>query len=164
MDIMVRWFAVTQNQYVGFFTFGLALFVLQQLPYIVMPFIQMEANLLMEMQDKSMLLNAIEKILGVSCIVVMLFLVRGDAQWFSVHTLHEKIFFCAAMLAISGYFVGWVFYFNGFQNLFIIFCFLVALPPIYYSFIGLWRGNYPLAVLGGMFLIAHLSNVWNNLR
>jgi len=161
---MVRWFAITQNQYIGFSVLGLALFVLQQLPYIIMPFIQMESNILMEMQDKSALLNAIEKILGVSCILLMMFLVRGDVKWFSLSTLHEKVFFCAAMLAIAGYFIGWIFYFNGFQNFLIIFCFLVPLPPIYYSFIGLWRGNYLLAVLGGIFLIAHVSNVWNNLK
>ena len=34
--------------------------------------IPLSSNPLMEMQDKSLLLNAIEKILGVSCIVTMI--------------------------------------------------------------------------------------------
>lgn len=94
----------------------------------------------------------------------MLFLVRGDAEWFSLRTPKEIFFFSVAMISIIGYFIGWVFYYNGFQSLPLILCSLVALPPIYYAFIGLWRGNYVLAVLGGMFFLAHISNVWNNLK
>ncbi|MDR0381456.1 MAG: hypothetical protein LBH86_05625 [Oscillospiraceae bacterium] len=161
---MVRWFRLTQNQYFGFFALGLFFFALQELPYIVMPFLSLRTNPLMEMQDKSAILNVIEKVFGVSCIVVMLFLVRGDATWFSLGTRKEILCFIAAMLAIAGYFIGWIFYFHGFQSFPLILCCLVALPPIYYSFIGLWRGNYVLAALGGMFLAAHIANVWNNLK
>ena len=160
---MVKWFRVTKNQYLGFFAIGLVLFMLQELPYIIMPLIPLEANPLMEMQDKSVILNVAEKILGVSCIIVMMFLVRGDVKWFSLSTLRERVFFSMAMLSIIGYFVGWMYYFCGFQSLPLILFSLVALPPIYYTFIGLWRRNYVLSVLGGTFLLAHLANVWNNL-
>jgi hypothetical protein len=160
---VVKWFRITQNQYFGFFALGLAFFALQELPYIIMPLIPLQSNPLMEMQDKSVVLNAIEKVLGVSCIIVMLFLVRSDSKWFSLSTSREKIFFGVAILAIIGYFIGWIFYYCGFQGLPLILSTLVALPPIYYTFIGLWRGNYVLAVLGGMFLLAHVANVWNNL-
>ena len=160
---MVRWLKITQNQYLGFFALGLAFFVLQELPYIVMPLVPLQSNPLMEMQDKSVLLNVIEKVLGVSCIIAMLFLVRGDSKWFSLGTSREKAFFVIAIIAIIGYFAGWIFYFAGFQSLPLILCSLVAMPPIYYTFIGLWRGNYILAALGTVFLVAHLSNVWNNL-
>ena len=161
---MVKWFRITKNQYFGLFALGFALFALQELPYIVMPWIPLASNPLMEMQDKSMLLNAIEKVFGVSCILVMLFLVRGDAKWFSLSPGKEKACFCIAALAIAGYFIGWAFYFKGYQSLPLILCLLVAMPPVYYAFIGLWRSNYPLAILGGMFLIAHIANVWNNLK
>ena len=160
---MVKWVRLTQTQYLGFFAFGLALFVLQELPYIVMPFISLAENPLMEMIDKSLVLNAVEKAFGFSCIVAMLFLVREDAAWFSLGTLKEKVFFSAAIAAITGYFIGWIFYFNGVHSLPLILLLLVAMPPIYYAFIGLWRGNYVLTVLGSMFLLAHLANVWNNL-
>lgn len=143
---------------------GLALFALQELPYLVMPLIPLKSNVLMEMQDKSMLLSIMEKILGVSCILIMLFLVREDALWFSLKTKQERIFFSLAMAAIAGYFIGWIFYFNGIQTLPLILCTLVALPPIYYALIGLWRRNDALTVTGGLFLIAHLSNVWFNLK
>lgn len=161
---MVKWFGITQNQYVGFFALGLALFALQQLPYMIMPFIQMETNILMEMEDRSFLLNAVEKVFGVSCVIIMIFLVRGDAKWFSIDTISEKIFFSIALMAIAVYFVAWVFYFRGFQILPFMLLTLVAMPPIYYASIGLWRGNYVLTATSGFFLAAHIANVWNNLR
>ena len=161
---MVKWFKITKNQYIGFFALGLALFALQELPYLIMPFMPMITNPLMEMQDKSALLNVMEKVVGVSCILLMLFLVRNDAKWFSLRSNKEKAWFGAAMLAIFGYFIGWAFYFSGFQSLPLMLCTLVALPPLYYSFIGMWRGNHALAVCGCLFLAAHMANLWNNLK
>ena len=161
---MFKWVRLTQNQYLGFFALGLAFFALQELPYILMPFIPFESNPLMEMQDKVMLLNAAEKVLGISCIIVMLFIVRGDAKWFSIRTSREKVFFWGAMIAIAGYFIGWALYFSGVYSLPLILCSLVALPPTYYTFIGLWRGNHAQSVIGPVFLVVHLLNVWNNLK
>ena len=134
------------------------------MPYIVIPLVQVETNILMEMQDKSLLLNAIEKILGVSCVILMLFLVRSDSKWFSISTLKEKTFFSMAMMAIITYYVSWILYFNGFQSLPFMLLTLVAMPPIYYALIGLWRKNYVLAIVSGLFLLVHISNVWNNLK
>jgi hypothetical protein len=161
---MAKWLHITKNQYAGFFALGLAFFILQELPYIVMPLIPMEANPLMEMQDKSTILNVIEKILGVSCIVFMLFIVRGDVKCFSLRTTQEKAFFSIAMMAITVYFIGWILYFSGYQSLPLILGMLVAPPPVYYTFIGLWRGNTALAVSGCLFLLAHVANVRNNLQ
>lgn len=161
---MVKWLRLTKNQYLGFFALGLVFFLLQELPYIVMPLIPLSANPIMEMQDKSVLLSIIEKVLGISCIVVMLFLVRGGARWFSLRTPREKLFFGVASGALLGYYVGWILYFCGRQSVALMLFALVAMPPLYYAFIGLWRKNYPLAVLGGLFLMAHMANVWNNLR
>jgi hypothetical protein len=160
---MVKWVKLTQNQYFGFYALGLAFFALQELPYIVMPLIPLQTNPLMEMADKSAVLNVLEKISGISCIIALLFLVRGDARLFSLKSAKEVVFFVVAMLAIVGYFVGWAFYFNGYQSIPLMLCTLVALPPVYYAFIGLWRGNPLLAALGGLFLVAHLSNVGYNL-
>ena len=160
---MVKWFKLTKNQYLGFFALGLALFFIQELPYIVMPLLSLSSNPLMEMQDKSLVLNAAEKMLGVACILSLLFLVRGDVPCFSCATAGEKSMFCVAVLALIAYYTGWVFYFGGHQTLCLILCLLVAPPPVYYACIGLWRKNYVLAVLGGLFLPVHLLNVWNNL-
>jgi hypothetical protein len=106
----------------------------------------------------------IEKICGVVSIVLLLFLVRSDANRFSLTGKKEAAFFAVAMLAVLGYFIGWVFYWNGNHSPALILGALVALPPIHYAFLGPWRGNTPLTVMGAVFLAAHLSNVWNNLR
>ena len=161
---MLKWFKLTKKQYIGFFALGLAFFILQELPYIVMPFIPLTTNPLMEMEDKSVLLNAIEKVCGISSIIIMLFLVRDDGKWFSLGTKQEKAYFCTALIVILGYFIGWAFYFTGFQSFPLIICTLVALPPIYYSLIGMWRKNYALTACGCLFLIVHIANVWNNLK
>lgn len=161
---MIKLFKLTEIQYIGIFPLGFMFIILQELPYIIMPLIDLNTNRLMEMKDKSVFLNITEKVLGISCIFVMLFLVRGDAKWFSLATTKEAVFFSVAMIAIVGYFIGWIFYYRDFQSLPLILCTLVALPPIYYAFIGLWRKNYILSILGGIFLLVHISNVWNNLK
>jgi len=161
---MVKLFKITKNQYIGLFALGIAFWILQFSPYIIMPLIPMESNVIMEVPIKSMLLKIIEWILGVSCLMLLFFLVRGDAKWFSLNTMQEKVFFSIALTAILIYFVGWVFYFKGFHSLPFMLITLVAMPPIYYAFLGLWRRNYVLAIVGGLFLIAHTLNVWNNFR
>jgi len=160
---MVKWFKITRNQYFGFFTFGVVFFILQQLPYIIMPLVPLETNVLMEMEDKIATLNIIEKILGISCIFVMCLIVRADAKRFSLQTKTEKINFSIAMAAIGAYYIGWVFYFCGYQGLALILTLLVAMPPIYYTFIGMWRKNYLLSIIGAVFLAIHIANVWVNL-
>ena len=55
-------------------------------------------------------------------------------------------------------------YFAGHQSLFVMMLFIVALPPLYYVAIGLWRQNTPLTVAGVGFLAIHFIHVWGNLR
>ncbi|MCL2342601.1 MAG: hypothetical protein FWC62_01690, partial [Firmicutes bacterium] len=112
---MVKWIRITPNQYIGFFALGLVFFLLQELPYVIMPLIHMRSNPLMEMQDKSAVLSVLEKIIMISCVVVLLFLVHGDARWFSLGSTKEIVFFSVAMIALVGYFIGWFFYFGGDQ-------------------------------------------------
>ena len=45
---MANWVKQTRNQYLGFFALGLALLALQELPYIVMPFIPLASNPLID--------------------------------------------------------------------------------------------------------------------
>jgi hypothetical protein len=161
---MVKWLKLSEYQYLGFFALGLTFFALQELPYIMMAVFKLDGGPLMAMTDKSAALNTIEKICGVTCIVLLLFLVRNGANLFSLSGKREALFFAVAVLSLLGYYIGWIFYWNGNHSLALTLGALVALPPIYYAFLGLWRGNTPLAVMGVVFLVAHLSNVWNNLR
>ena len=83
---MVRWFKLFGDQYLGFWGLGLVLFVLQEVPYIVMPFFPLETNPIMQMTETSAALDLWEKILGSLCIALMIFVVHKDAVLFSVAT------------------------------------------------------------------------------
>lgn len=159
---MLKWIRITENQYLGFWILGLVLFIIQEIPYMAMPFMHLETNPIMEIQEKSIILNICEKILGSMCIAAMVFIVHENASVFSVEK--TGIYFYCALAVILLNFTGWGIYFSGRQSMAVMMFFLVVLPPLYYIFIGLWRNNSALAVIGCLFLIAHTANVWNNLR
>jgi hypothetical protein len=96
-------------------------------------------------------------------VLLMLFLVREDGKWFSLHTQREKLGFSVALTTLLGYYTGWMLYFTGHQSIAVMLGFLVALPPIYYAFIGVWRRSTPLVISGLAFLGIHLANVSVNL-
>lgn len=161
---MFRWFKVFPHQYLGFWLLGLVLFVIQEIPYMVMPLFHLQANPLMTMPESSLMLERLEKLLGSLCIALMIFLVHEKASFFSVKSGREALFFWLSMGVLLLNFFGWALYFTGHQSLFVIMAFLVAMPPLYYVLIGLWRSNGPLTVIGCVFLVVHFVHVWGNLR
>lgn len=42
--------------------------------------------------------------------------------------------------------------------------FIVALPPLFYVLVGLWRSNIPLVFTGSVFLAVHFIHVLGNLK
>lgn len=161
---MVRWIKLIGNQYLGFWVLGLVFFAIQEIPYMLMPLFHLEANPIMNMAEASAVLDALEKILGSLCIALMIFVVRRDVTMFSVSGRREKLFFSLAISIILVNFFGWALYFTGHQNLFVIMIFLVAMPPLYYVVIGLWRRNTPLVITGAVFLAVHFFHVLGNLN
>ena len=173
---MAKWIKLFDNQYLGFWLLGLFLFVIQEIPYMVMPLFKLEANPIMTMQESSMVLNVCEKVLGSLCIAFMTFIVHSEAKLFSIKPGKELLFFCIVIgiieLLFFGIsmgilllnFFGWFLYFTGHQSIFVMLFFIVVLPPLYYVFIGLWRKNIILTVTGGLFLIVHFVHVLGNLR
>lgn len=159
---MVRWIKLFGDQYLGFWALGLVLFALQEVPYMLMPLIRMGSNPIMEMTETSPILDAAEKILGTLCIVLMVFIVHKNAALFSLSDGRE--FFILAMAILLANFVGWGLYFTGHQSLLVMMLFLVALPPLYYVAIGLWRQNAPLTVAGALFFFVHFAHVFGNLK
>ena len=73
---MVRWFRLFGNQYAGFWALGLLLFAVQEIPYILMPFIHLKTNPIMNMTETSPVLDVCEKILGSLCIALMIFIIH----------------------------------------------------------------------------------------
>jgi hypothetical protein len=161
---MVRWIKLFGNQYLGFWVLGLVLFALQEIPYMLMPLFHLETNPIMNMTETSAVLDVCEKILGSLCIVLMVFIVHKDATLFSIVDGREKLFFILTIVILFTNFFGWGLYFAGHQSIFVMLFFIVAMPPLYYVAVGLWRQNTPLVVTGAVFLAVHFFHVLGNLR
>lgn len=161
---MIKWVKLFGNQYLGFWILGLLLFAIQEIPYMLMPLFKLEANPIMDMPESSAILNICEKALGSLCIVLMAFIVHKNAVFFSIADKSEKIFFILAVGVLVANFIGWALYFTGHQSIFVMMFFIVLLPPLYYVFIGLWRKNTILTVVGCIFLIVHFTHVLGNLK
>lgn len=159
---MIKWIKIYKNMWFGLFALGFVFFFMQEIPYIIMPFVNIANNPLMDMVNTYPVLEKLEKIAGISTIISMLFIINDNTKWFSISSIQEKIFFGISMVLLSGYYLGWIFYFNGYQGLLLVLTMLVALPPLYYAFIGLWRKNYIMFVLGILFLFVHIANVWTS--
>ena len=161
---MFKFFKLVGNQYFGFWILGLVLFAMQEIPYMIMPFIKLETNPIMNMTESSAMLDVCEKLLGSICIALMTFVVHKDSVLFSITNGREKIFFSLTVFVLLLNFIGWSFYFAGHQSVFVMMFFIVLLPPLYYVFIGLWRNNIILTITGGLFLIIHFIHVFGNLK
>jgi len=65
---MRRWVRLIGDQYLGFWILGLVLFAVQEIPYLLMPILRLEANPIMNMTETSPVLDACEKFFGSLCI------------------------------------------------------------------------------------------------
>ena len=162
--LMVKWFKIFGDQYVGFWFLGLVLFALQEVPYMVMPFFRLDRNPIMTMQESSVVLDICEKIFGSLCIVLMTFMIQADVPFFRIGKGYSRVGFVLAAAVLVLNYIGWLFYFNGHQSIGVMLFFLVVLPPLYYVFIGLWRQNWMLFGVGIVFGIVHFLHVYGNLR
>lgn len=160
---MQRWVRLFGDQYLGFWIPGLALFAVQEIPYLLIPLLQLETNPIMNMTETSPILDACEKIFGSLCIALMIFIVQKDATLFSVSDGKEKLFFMLVVAVLAANFFGWALYFAGHQSILVMMLFIVAMPPLYYIAIGLWRKNILLTAAGAIFLAIHFSHVLRNL-
>ena len=161
---MVRWFNLFGEQYLGFWVLGLVLFAIQEIPYMLMPLFHLEMNPIMNMTETSAMLDACEKLLGSLCICLMVFVVHKNATLFSVSDGREMLFFTLAVIILLANFFGWVLYFTGHQSVFVIMLFIVAMPPLYYVSIGLWRQNTLLVLAAAVFYTVHFLHVLGNLH
>ena len=160
---MVRWFKLFGDQYLGFWLPGLVLFLLQEVPYMVMPLFHPETNPIMQMTETSMTLDLCEKILGSMCIALMVFVVHKDAVLFSAAGGRERLFFLLTVILLLTNYFGWALYYAGHHSVFIMMLFIVAIPPLFYVAISLWRQNIPLTVTGLIFFAVHFIHVLGNL-
>ena len=118
----------------------------------------------MNMQESSTFLNICEKALGSLCIAAMMLIVQKNMTLFDFGNGSQKFGFVAALSVLVLNFFGWGLYFSGYQSAGIILTFLVVMPPLYYTFIGLWRRNWVLLVIGCLFAVVHFTHVYGNLK
>lgn len=126
---MVKWIKLFGNQYLGFWVFGLVLFAIQEIPYMIMPLLKLESNPIMNMQESSVVLNTCEKILGSLCIALMTFVVCDEKKLLSIRDGYELLFFGISMGILLLNFFGWFLYFTGHQSIFVMMFFIVMMPP-----------------------------------
>ena len=161
---MFKFFKLFGNHYLGFWLFGLLLFAVQEIPYMVMPLFKLQTNPIMNMTESSRILDMFEKILGSLCIAFMIFIVNKNSNLFLPADGKEKIFFALSVTVLLLNFIGWGIYFSGHQSVFVMMFFIVIMPPLYYFFVGLWRENILLTITAVPFLIVHFIHVLGNLR
>lgn len=161
---MIKWIRILGDQYLGFWALGLVVFALQEMPYVLMPIFHLETNPIMNMTETSAVLDKCEKIIGSLCIALMVFVVQKDAVLFSLSGGREKAFFILAIILLLANFFGWALYFAGHQSVLVMMLFIVAMPPLFYTAVGLWRQNGPLTVSGILFFMIHFLHVYGNLK
>jgi hypothetical protein len=93
----------------------------------------------------------------------MVFVVHKDAVLFSAAGGRERLFFVLTVILLLANYFGWALYYAGHQSVLIMMLFIVAIPPLFYAAIGLWRHNILLTVSGLVFLAVHFIHVLGNL-
>ena len=161
---MKKWIKITESQYLGFWIMGLFLFVLQEVPYMMMPLFKLETNPIMNMQETSVFLDICEKVLGSLCIVLMTFIVHKNIGILDIGSGIAQIGFVFTIVILLLNYFGWRLYFNGHQSIGIMMFFIVVLPPLYYVCIGLWHQNWLLIFTGIIFMAVHFIHVLGNLK
>lgn len=54
---MAKWIKLFDNQYLGFQILGIVLFAMQEIPYMIMPFLKLKSNPIMNMTETSVALD-----------------------------------------------------------------------------------------------------------
>ena len=159
---MLKFIHLFKNYYLGFSLIGMIAFVIQEIPYIIMPLVNPTHNPIMCMQNEIEWLVTIQNILGVLTMVFLMLIVRDDVGLFSLRTTKEKTFFALTALMLLINFIGWTAYYSGYQYGWLIVISQFMAVPLYYLFYGVWKSNYPMAGTAALFLIFHTMNGYMN--
>ena len=161
-DGVLKFVYISKNYYLGLSLIGILAFAIQEVPYIIMPLINLESNPIMNMQNEVKWIATVQGVFGVLSMVLLMILVRDDIPVFSISTTREKIFLALTVCMILVNFIGWAFYYTGHQYGWLIVISQFAVVPLYYLFFGLWKGNYPLVGTATIFFIIHTVNGYMN--
>lgn len=72
---------------------GIVAFVIQEIPYIIMPFIKPASNPIMNMQNEIKWIETVQSVFGILSMILLMLLVRDDVKFFSIETTRESILY-----------------------------------------------------------------------
>lgn len=159
---MLKFVHLFKNYYFGISFAGIIAYVIQEIPYMIMPFVKPASNPIMNMQNEIPWIETAQGILGVLTMILLMLVVRDDVKSFSIATTTERIFFALTLIMILINFIGWTFYYIGNHYGWLIVISQFAVVPLYYLFFGLWKRNYFLVVAASIFFIIHTVNGFMN--
>ena len=159
---MIKLLHLFKNYYLGISFVGIIAFAIQEIPYMIMPIIKLKSNPIMNMQNEIPWIEKTQGIFGVLSMIFCILIVNDNNKFFSIATYKEKGFFAITVLMILIDFIGWVFYYLGFQYSWLIVISQFAVVPLYYLFFGLWKSNYLLVSTASVFFIIHTINGYVN--
>lgn len=160
---MLKFFKLYEHYYLGISFIGIAAFVIQEIPYMIMPLISPSSNPIMNMKDGIKWLEIAQGIFGVLSMILLMTIVRDDVRAFSIASPGERLFFFLTVAMILINFTGWAFYYLGYQYGWLMVLTQFAAVPLYYLFFGLWEKNYPLVMAAVPFFVIHTINGYINL-
>ncbi len=135
---MIKFLHLFKNYYLGISFIGLAAFVIQEIPYIVMPLINPASNPIMNMPNEIEWIETVQGIFGILSMILLMLIVRDDVKLIPRETAKEKTFLFLMILMILINFIGWTLYYWGYQYGWLIIISQFAVVPLYYLFFGLW--------------------------
>lgn len=155
---MIKFFRLFRNYYLGISFAGMIAFVIQEIPYMIMPLIKMKSNPIMNMPNEIPWIEKTQGIFGMLSMILLMLIVKDNDKFFSIAAYKEKAFFTITVIMILINFMGWAFYYLGFQYGWLIVISQFAVVPLYYLFFGLWKSNYLLVGTASVFFIIHTMN------
>ena len=144
--------------YFGISFIGIAAFMIQEIPYIVMPLIKPASNPIMSMASGIEWIETVQGVFGILSMVVLMLIVRDDIKPIPRETAKDKTFLFLMVMMILINYVGWTLYYMGHQYGWLIIISQFVAVPLYYLFFGLWKSNYLLVGTAVPFFVIHTIN------
>ena len=155
---MLKFIHLFKNFYLGISFVGIVAFVVQEIPYIIMPLIKPASNPIMNMTNEIKWIETVQGIFGALSMIFLMVIVRDDVKLIPRETIKDKMFFFVMVLMILINFIGWTLYYMGHQYGWLIVISQFAVVPLYYLFYGLWKSNYLLVGTAIPFFMIHTIN------
>ncbi len=155
---MLKFIHLFKNYYLGISFIGIAAFLIQEIPYIVMPLIKPSSNPIMNMTNEIKWIETVQGIFGMLSMILLMLIVRDDVKLIPIETTKDKTFLFLTILMILINFIGWTLYYMGHQYGWLIIISQFAVVPLYYLFFGLWKSNYLLVGTAVPFFVIHTIN------